>query len=291
MHTRLTPIVDRVRQPAYTGENRCLPCTAANLAIAGGLAVALGLVSTVLGGLVFAAGIAAIWLRGYLVPGTPELTARYAPDWLLAAVDKAPAAPGGETATPAFDAEAYLLEAGLVEYDARIDDVALAPGFARRWYDRMATTDVERGGGAMLADLIGIPAGELDVEYGADGGLVAFVDTQYVGQWESRAAFTADVTAAAELDGQDPAWRDLALPLRSQLLAALRLFLDRCPLCDGPVAIGDDVVRSCCRSREVVVVECRACDARLLELPVAPESLAADGAAGSDARSAPAARP
>ncbi|MDZ5810422.1 hypothetical protein U4E84_03525 [Halorubrum sp. AD140] len=65
-----------VSVPEHTGENRCLPCTLVN---AVGVAVvaallsrrrrSLGLLAALLGG-------AAIWLRGYVLPGTPRFAPR-----------------------------------------------------------------------------------------------------------------------------------------------------------------------------------------------------------------------
>jgi hypothetical protein len=75
-------VLDRVRQPEYTGENRCMPCTATNVVIAVLLSVGVGVLFPPAGVVVFALSLGAIWLRGYLVPGTPELTKRYFPDWL-----------------------------------------------------------------------------------------------------------------------------------------------------------------------------------------------------------------
>lgn len=86
----LPDALERYRQPEYTGENRCLPCTAANVAIAAVLSMLASFVGTpVLGLLVFSGSLLAIYLRGYLVPGTPELTKQYLPDWLLAMFDTA----------------------------------------------------------------------------------------------------------------------------------------------------------------------------------------------------------
>ena len=77
--------LERIRRPEYTGENRCLPCTVLNLAIALAVAAALWLTATALLGLaVLALAVAAIALRGYLVPGTPWLTATFLPDRVLA---------------------------------------------------------------------------------------------------------------------------------------------------------------------------------------------------------------
>lgn len=87
--------LERIRQPQYTGENRCLPCTGVNLVIAVVLAGIVAVVSPPLAVAVFLVSIGAIYVRGYLVPGTPSLTKRYVPDWVLAKFDKGPARPTG----------------------------------------------------------------------------------------------------------------------------------------------------------------------------------------------------
>jgi hypothetical protein len=69
-------VIDSFSQPAYTGENRCWPCTVIN-GIGVGIATllfarhhrALGLFVALLGG-------TAIWLRGYILPGTPRFAPR-----------------------------------------------------------------------------------------------------------------------------------------------------------------------------------------------------------------------
>lgn len=84
-------LLNRVRQPEYTGENRCLPCTVLNV----GIAVVLTLVvaasvgyavgattAAIVGAVTLLSALATIGLRGYLVPGTPRLTERYLPERL-----------------------------------------------------------------------------------------------------------------------------------------------------------------------------------------------------------------
>ncbi|WP_225332713.1 hypothetical protein [Halomicrobium urmianum] len=85
--------LDALRQPEYIGENRCLPCTVVNLVIAAGVAVAVGRRSKAKGALAFAAAAVLIYLRGYLVPGTPTLTKRYLPREVLAWFGKDPDPP------------------------------------------------------------------------------------------------------------------------------------------------------------------------------------------------------
>ena len=101
----LPDALDQYRQPKYTGENRCLPCTAVNVAIAVVFAALFSFVGTpFLGLLVLGGSLLAIYLRGYLVPGTPELTKQYLPDWVLAMFDKQPA--GGPRREPEPDLSA-----------------------------------------------------------------------------------------------------------------------------------------------------------------------------------------
>ncbi|ELY94643.1 hypothetical protein C483_02890 [Natrialba hulunbeirensis JCM 10989] len=83
--------IDRLHQPEYTGDNRCLPCTAVNIVLAvllSAIAAVLTWVGTgpvvalAVGAVVFCCAVGLIAVRGYLVPGTPELTNRYLPDRL-----------------------------------------------------------------------------------------------------------------------------------------------------------------------------------------------------------------
>jgi hypothetical protein len=272
----LTTTIADFRQPEYTGENHCLPCTLVNVFIAAVLAITVGSLFPPLGVLLFAASLATIYLRGYLVPGTPEFTKRHFPDWLLAAFDKAPQSvpfdPDG------FDARAFLVEAGLVRDEADAADVVLDAGFETAWYERMDGMDVTdtRTGVAELAELVDVPAERLALDRMGESAVVAYADGEYIGKWESRAAFVADVTAARELDERHPAWRELPLTYRSSVLAALRLFVERCPACHGRVELGDEVVESCCRSWHVVAATCADCGSRVLELDIDPATLVDD---------------
>ncbi|MDG5760682.1 hypothetical protein QA600_15200 [Natronococcus sp. A-GB1] len=106
-------IVDRLRQPEYTGENRCTPCTVLNLAIAGAIGAAVARRSRIAAAAVVGASTAAIYLRGYLVPGTPELTKRYLPEPVLRLFGKTP------------EPE---IRGGLVAGESRADETGTEPG-------------------------------------------------------------------------------------------------------------------------------------------------------------------
>ncbi|WP_241981523.1 hypothetical protein [Halorubrum sp. GN11_10-6_MGM] len=282
--------VSSLRQPEYTGENRCLPCTIVNLGIAAVGAAAAGAVGGPLFGAVgFGAALAAIWLRGYLVPGTPELTKRYLPERALALFGKAPGRTGGSArAAGSIDPEAYLLDAGVLVETSASDDFAFAPDFAAAWRAAVADGAVaERDGGddavgpgevgrddlAALAELTGIDRDELSIDWRGGAGF-AYADGERIGHWESRPAFRADVAADRVLTAIRDDWAALPLADRSGVLGALRLFVEECPACAGEVALEERVVESCCSSYDAVAGRCAGCDARLFELRL-PESLAA----------------
>ena len=289
--------LDRLRRPEYTGANRCLACTAVNVAIATVGAVAVTAVGgSLLGAVGFGAALAAIWLRGYLVPGTPELTKRYLPERVLRLFGK-----GRAAAPPAdVDAESYLLSADVLVETPDGADLAFAPWFASAWNDALdemrldemrldasvadaadagaPTTDADDAGTAAdvaaLASLTGVDVDSLSLDW-RGGTAFASADGERIGHWESRAAFLADVAADRALTDRLDDWTSLPLAARSGVLGALRLFVEECPACEGPVSLEERVVESCCTSYDVVAGRCTACNARLFELDL-PPSLAAE---------------
>lgn len=283
---RVTPLttVDRIERVTglstlkdsdYTGPNRCWPCTGTNLAIAALLAVGVGAGATVwlpdlvlpATGAVALVSLAAIYLRGYLVPGTPAFTRRYFPDWLLDAF--------GKPSTPAptdIDPRALLLEIGVLEDDPRADDATLDPTFAAAWDERI---DAHAADSAVvrrtIADLAGV-ADDEDVEFETfPGMLVAYHGPDRLASWESWPACVADAAAAETLPAFDPAWESRPLAVRAELLGALRLFVEECPDCGGTVSLRTEVVESCCSSRDVVAASCDSCSVRLFEIDAPPE--------------------
>ncbi len=88
-------VLERVRQPEYTGANRCVPCTVLNLGLAVGIGLLLGRRRRVMGLVATASAVALIALRGYLVPGTPTLTKRYLPASVRERFGKNPAVASG----------------------------------------------------------------------------------------------------------------------------------------------------------------------------------------------------
>ena len=252
-------LTDRLRQPEYTGENRCLPCTVLNTGIAVLVAAAATVLGTpIAGAAVLALSLSAIYLRGYLVPGTPELTKRYLPDRVLRLFGKGPELPDpGET----VDVEAYLLDAGALRETADGDDVELADGFATEWAERI--DEARSDPAAAAGDVLDLEDPGVEDRDGAtvvtDGDLPA-------ADWPSRAALLADLGAVPALAERDPEWTDRGREEQGRILAGLRLFVETCPDCGGRPELGEETVESCCRRAEVYTYECPDCGARLLEL-------------------------
>lgn len=265
------------RRPEYTGENRCVPCTVVNTLIAVVLAVALALVvpldataSVAIGAGVLGCSVAIIALRGYLVPGTPALTKRYFPAWLLRSFDHPE-----EMTTVDIDPAEVLQSADAVTDCENVDDLCLTAEFRQAWraqIDRYRDSDATR---THLAEVLEIPEQSLEFEtHGsafvamADGGQRPGDDNgsrRRVGQWESEGAFLADVAGARLLSEGFAGWSQLTPRQRGSVLNGLRIFLNSCPTCNGTVTFGEETVESCCRSRAVLAVTCEECGSRLFE--------------------------
>jgi hypothetical protein len=271
MSTRLSDALDGLKQPQYTGANRCVPCTVVNVALAMALGVGLSIVATPFAGVpAVVVSLTAIYLRGYLIPGTPELTKRYFPDWLLAWFDKEPTESGTATVDSAgrTDPEALLSSAEAVEPCAEEDDLCLIDSFAAAWRDEIRRLRTDEARHDALRDFFGVDSLSVDP---AENHVSVHSHDTHLARWPSDGAMIADVAADRALASRAPEWAGLAPAQRSDILAGLRSFLENCPLCDAPVELGERTVESCCRSWEVVSVHCTACDTGLLELD--PETL------------------
>lgn len=262
----LREVLEDLRQPEYTGENRCRLCTILNIIIAGTIASLAGVYLLEVGFVLFTIFVLLIYFRGYLIPYTPELTKRYFPDWVLQYFDHDPSAARDERmqGPASLDPEIILRDAGAIEMCETENDLCLSTDFKRDLYTTIGTLKSEGTERSAIAPVLDVDPESLEfVEYG--DAFAAFVDNQKAGQWESRAAFLADTAAAQVLSERYPGWAQLPTPERGGVLGALRVFLTECPACGGPVSFGRDTVESCCRETEVIAVSCDSCGARLFE--------------------------
>lgn len=272
-------LLDRLHQPEYTGENRCLPCTVVNTiltlifagvcAVAGTLLVGPGL-GFLAGFVILVVGLFAITVRGYLIPGTPELTKRYLPDRVLAAFGKDPVLEHHEPVDAGdghIDLESALVSVGAIEDCEESEDLCLTPDVREAWERELQALESDPDRETLLS-LLGIDVEAVTFqEYGS--AFRAHADGRVVGTWESEAAFLADLAAARVFADYYPGWETLEPTVRGQLLNGLRLFVETCPKCGGTPTFGADTVESCCSAYEVAAVSCEHCDVRIFETPVA----------------------
>ena len=275
MQSALANTLDRIRKPEYTGENRCTPCTILNVLIAVGLAavIAVATGSIIAGAAIIGTAAVLIYLRGYLVPGTPTLTQKYFPERILRLFDKAPAIETDLESTKDEDNAEYddiatlLDDSGVVEDCADDDDLCLTDSFGETWWRRIREFRDEDSALDHLASVLDVDPDELAVDDGTDGDRfdVTFEDDR-IGGWNSRAAFLADLAAEPTLAEWIDDWEVLDDRERTQTIASLRAFLESCPDCEGALTPVENTVKSCCSSSIVTVeVDCQDCGARVFD--------------------------
>lgn len=258
-------IYSSIRKPEYTGENRCVPCTVVNVVIAAAVSGVLGLVSVPLAVVALPMMLGVIYVRGYLVPGTPTLTKTYFPDRVLRWFDKDPDGYGVhiETGTD-IDVETVLQDAGVLEKRDGDDDLALDAEFRGEWHAEIGLLDEQRAQD-VLGVVLGIKPSRISV-LPRSRSFEVKVDGDVAGKWESSEAFIADMAAERVLNERVDNWTDLSVERRSGLLRGVRVYLEQCPRCQGTVVLSDETVKSCCRSRQVLASRCEDCGVRLFEI-------------------------
>ncbi|MFB6250670.1 MAG: hypothetical protein ABEI27_03105 [Halobellus sp.] len=291
-------VIDGLRQPEHTGENRCWPCTVVNVGILGVVAGALATVSAAFAVLAAAVGLLVIGVRGYLIPGTPRfapaLVARIpggealfhdAPDRRSNSLSSDQ--PGAEQSGAADDEETTSTETeqtddgALAEAPAadalleRLDDagvlrageetVAPTASFEERWHAEM--DDLSEKDTEVLADVA------LEISPATDSRVVqqdgetwialsSEADHALEETWLTRPIVIAEVggTRAAEdfVDSESTAFA---------AAQTCRVFLEACPDCGTTLEYGNDA--SCCggyRGPDGVpskTLFCPSCEARV----------------------------
>ncbi len=266
-HRPFARIYNQLRAPAYTGENRCRPCTVLNsliaLVIAGGVAL-ISIPLAVVAVVVFA-GV--ILFRGYLIPGTPTLV-QFLPDVVHDAIG---GTHHGErtleevTVDPTVDVETLLYDAAIVEDCAATDDLCMTGEFRARWTEKMTALQDRDKQRASLGRTIDVPTDSIRFEE-TDAGWFVFVDEMQAGRWPSRAAFVTDLASETLLKTTLTNWEAIPGHDRARILASLRAFAEECPTCGGEITNDERVIASCCRG-ETVSVEtvCTGCNSVLFE--------------------------
>lgn len=232
----------RFRAPQYTGPNRCWPCTALNV----GIVLLGGVMLTAVGGVALAlpavvVGLATVWFRGYLVPGTPSL-GRQLPE---------PVRSRFGTHDPVTERPAT---GALVAADVLDDDLALDPE-ADTTIQAQASAYVDDRDTLESAALAQFDATTVSVNRQLGGGERWFVlddSEQTVRQWESRPVAALDVAGAAYLDQRLPDWDHRDGRERSAMLALLRYGASNCPDCGATFDESEGADVTCCGGRSLV---------------------------------------
>ena len=280
MFDRIESIVNHLRTDEYTGSNRCIPCTAVNVGIAVIVSVLAGVVAIELGVLVFIASLLIIYVRGYLVPGTPTLTKRYLPDRILAAFEKGPRHTDPETVTDSDGPELELAKQIQYAKKHRVDPDtflveigALTPdtGAERELtgeFSTLVNSHVKQAkeDGVSIEDIATLFDVERDRIENMDREYPAFKVIRRIRKWPAEGSLVTDVGTDRALRVLNDRWDEVPMEQRLNILESLRLFTETCPNCDGPISITDETFESCCRVYPVVQLRCEACDLTVTEL-------------------------
>ncbi|KAB1193825.1 hypothetical protein GJR96_10405 [Haloferax sp. MBLA0076] len=256
-------VIDSLKRPEHTGENRCRPCTVVNAAFVAIVGLALGVLWIPAGFVVLAIGALLVYLRGYVVPGTPS----FAPELVAAAGlsgvfdhDEEPRQSESLDANVNPDVMlSTLLDAGVLVEEP--DGLFLADDAREEWESTMAT--LRKASDDELADAVAaaIPF-EATVTAEYDG---ISIDGPSMSVWISRPQAIADVATllAVTERGVDPM-------VSLAATEPLRMFTEVCPACGGVVE--ETTVRNCCGgtagiydSPEHEVLGCSGCGAVVYE--------------------------
>lgn len=245
----------KYRDPRYTGENRCAPCTLVNLVLISGISIVSGILSPVVGTTIAATSLLVLYLRGYVVPKTPVLTKRYLPDPLLRVLGKS----HEWEVNDEFDVEEPLLKLGIARQKG--DEVELGSKFEQkliRMYHENGPnilTSAEN-----ILERSGVEIQERDQVQILDG-------EEIVGQWPSRLALHLDLATIKCLNEYVVDWDSYPSDIQNSIVASIRTLLTECPECDSPLIFQDTEVETCCTTVDVTVYKCTTCNSELIKMP------------------------
>lgn len=253
----LSRLLSAARNDAYVGQNRCWPCTAVNLGLTVSGAIATGLIHPLLGGGVGVVGVGATWLRGYVLPGTPQITARVLPASVLRLFGKAqPSMPVSST-----EPLQWLLERDIVTRTDGAFTLTQQYRRARRnSLGELQGTSVDRLARSAVGDrsitLEDEPSNRTAV------GIQATVDETPV-SWVSRLALLADAVSMRALHEVHAELETQSLASWRRILLVLRGTYEVCPACGTSLQTVERP--GCCGTDVISAIRCTACNQALLE--------------------------
>lgn len=259
--------LDSLSDESHTGSNRCWPCTALNLGLVGIIVLFFRARERSLASLLVAiGGVAAIYLRGYLVPYTPQFAPRIVaaspvPDkWFHEDVSHEESESLADDVE--LDGETVLRElssAGVIE--AKEDRLFLEESIDTAWFERMdelAALSLEEFSATLRESLPQITHVEPHVEADAEWVVLGTDPGKLLSRPVAVAELAAYDVIGEEIDDEQ---------LRIASAEAFRMFLDSCPVCDTELVESSSV--SCCgghtgpRQNPDETLVCPACEQRL----------------------------
>ncbi|WP_136689777.1 hypothetical protein [Halorhabdus amylolytica] len=265
-------LFEELREPAYTGENRCWPCTVVNAVLVGIAAAWLYRRERTLASLAGATiGAGLIYVRGYVVPYTPTFAPR------LVEIAPIPESifhdgrepPGPEESTSLGDVSDYdgdtvldeLVAADVVTTDD--ETVQLTDTIGSSWHeemDRLAALSEEALATEIEQTIPHIHNAEpLDVD--GQPWFVLGNNDEYISK----------LVAITELGAYRALESSLEDPLRLAGARTVRMFLDVCPVCGSEIVPSTEA--NCCGAyvdpgvppKDLLV--CPECEQRVFEFP------------------------
>jgi len=248
----------RLRDDRYTGENRCQKCTALNLCLVMAASIAIYLYSRVLSVLFIMVSLSVIYLKGYVVPGTPVITKKYAPQAVMRYFDGK-----NRVDDRTEDAESVLRRYGVLTTEKASGEVRLTnsiiDGFRRQGSTTNSISEDQ------IRGILGAGEYQVDIREISDAA-VAINGGDKICQWPSIAAVNCDIAARNVLEAQIGEWNQFSPRKRGLILRSFRSLIKDCPKCQSENSIGTSVQSSCCSSKTVLTVECEICQSNFVEV-------------------------
>ncbi|WP_152421553.1 hypothetical protein [Haloferax gibbonsii] len=258
-------IVDRLKNPKYTGTNRCLKCTYVNVAIAsvgGGIIAFYG--TLLHAGLAFVVALCVIYFWGYLIPGTPRITKQYFPASLYSVFHHTRGNESQQGFEGVFDVEQVIVQNNIASLEE--EDLQLDPAFRNDWSNKITSMSFEDA----AYGLESFPNIKTELTFRNTGGKFC---ARHLGEqlavWESKEACIAHFAGMEVLPSHLQTEDQYTLEEQYQLVGSLRLFTPICP-CGGGITEKIETIESCCDIRETLVLNCSDCGAQLFEMQDPP---------------------
>ncbi len=254
-------LIKQLQDENHTGRNRCIKCTVFNIILSIVLSVVLfvillveftGAQSVAVAGIFLLLSFTTIWLKGYFVPYTPQITRKFFPQRVLHWFGKEnPSSP-----IRSFDPSSHvpsLETANVLVYSDDHEDYVVSDDIIANISERYSKDSPEVDN---LLEQVGIE----DVAVLDRGKKIYLIsDDERIHYWPSEKALAIDAILVDILEESVITWKMRPPEERLNLLATVRLFFQQCP--DGEHTIGKvSEYETCCDEKVVFKTVCEESD-------------------------------